>query len=505
MTIRREKLLLLAAAIQFAAALSIAAPSVAAEGKVTIAVSSDVGNLDPTLGHGLIGWPVRLNVFDALTDIAPDGSMRPQLATSWESTPDAMSWTFTIRRDAKFHNGEPVTVDDVIWSIQKVMDDPKTPTRTYVTVIKSIDRVSDDKVRFNLNMPFAVFDRQIMILRILPRKAYEQMGIEQFGKTPIGSGPYKLVRWVKDDRVELEAFDGYWGEKPKVKTAIIRPIASEATRAAALVSGEVDIVPNLPPAQASTLTGKPGIKLETTDSYKTVFMGFDPANPSLKDVRIRQAVDHAIDRNAITQRLLRNMGTPVAQIVAPVSNGYDASLKPTSYDPELARKLVKESGYQGDKITLQYPNDFIVGADGVAQAVAGYLGTVGINVDLQGMEYSSFYALWQARKLNGMHLFVFGPILLDADVPIYSIFATSGQRGYIFDPRVDQLAAKQRAEVDPIKRRKLISDLFRASNEYQPFVYLYAEKLAAGMRDTVNWKVGPDGIVRLLDVSLNKK
>jgi peptide/nickel transport system substrate-binding protein len=234
-------------------------------------------------------------------------------------------------------------------------------------------------------------------------------------------------------------------------------------------------------------------------------MGFDPANPSLKDVRIRQAVDHAIDRNAITQRLLRNMGTPVAQIVAPVSNGYDASLKPTSYDPELARKLVKESGYQGDKITLQYPNDFIVGADGVAQAVAGYLGTVGINVDLQGMEYSSFYALWQARKLNGMHLFVFGPILLDADVPIYSIFATSGQRGYIFDPRVDQLAAKQRAEVDPIKRRKLISDLFRASNEYQPFVYLYAEKLAAGMRDTVNWKVGPDGIVRLLDVSLNKK
>lgn len=494
-----------AAGLLLLASLAFASPTVAAEGKVTIAITSDVGNLDPTLGHGLTGWPVRLNVFDSLTDIAPDGSMRPQLATSWESTPDATSWTFTIRRDAKFHNGEPVTVDDVIWSIQKVMDDPKTPTRTYVTVVKSIDRVSDDKVRFNLNMPFAVFDRQIMIMRILPKKAYEQMGLEQFGKAPIGSGPYKLVRWVKDDRVELEAFDGYWGDKPTVKTAIIRPIPSEAARAAALISGEVDIVPNLPPAQASTMTGKPGIKVEITDSYKTVFMGFNPANASLKDVKIRKAIDHAIDRDAITQRLLRNMGTPVAQIMAPVSNGYDASLKPSSYDVELARRLVKESGYQGEKISLQYPNDFIVGADGVAQAVAGYLNAVGINVDLQGSEYSSFYALWQARKLGGMHLFVFGPILRDADVPIFSIFATSGQRGYMFDPRVDELADKQRAEADPAKRRKLISDLFKTSNEYQPFVYLYAERVAAGIRDNVNWKVGPDGIVRLLDVSLKAK
>ncbi len=474
-----------------------AGPSRAQDGEgVVAALSSDFATLDPTVHHAIISWAARLNIFDSLTDIGPDGSVIPRLATEWESSDDAKTWTFTIRTDATFHNGEPVTMDDVIWSFQKIIDDEKSPTRTYLANVDSIEKVSETQLRFHLKQPFAPFDRNMVILMVVPKMAYQEMGAEAFGRAPIGSGPYRLVEWVRDDHMTLEAFDGWWGEKPAVETITLRPVPNEASRAAALVSGEVDMVPALAPAMIDTLRGREGVKVEVTDGYKVVYLGFDPALPALSDVRMRQAIDLAIDRDAITKQLLRGMATPVNQILAPVSFGYDESRAPTPFDPEKARELVQASGYDGSPITLEYPNDAIASADQVAAAIQGYLQAVGVNVRLSSSDYNTFYASWSAKKLNAMHMFVFGPILLDADVPVHSIFATSGNRGYLFDPKVDELAAASRAEANSDKRLAIIADIWKTSDAYQPFVYLYNEKQAVGLRDGVTWKVQPDGIIR---------
>ena len=216
-----------------------------------------------------------------------------------------------------------MTIDDVIFSYQKIMDDEKSPTRVYVNNIASIDRVSDTQVRFNLKTPFAPFDRNATLIAIISKKAYQEMGADAFGKKPIGSGPYRVVNWVKDDRLEMEAFDGWWGGAPSIKQVILRPVPSEAARSAALLSGEVDIVPALPPALMQTLSNRPGVKVNVSDGYKVVYLGFNPADPSLKDIKMRQAVDAAIDRNAITQQLLRGMGIPIGQILAKVTIGHD--------------------------------------------------------------------------------------------------------------------------------------------------------------------------------------
>lgn len=464
--------------------------------KVVAAISSDIATLDPTIYHAIISFHARLNIFDSLTDIGPDSSVVPRFATKWEKSEDAKTWTFTLRTGAKFHNGEPVTVDDVIYSYQKIMDDEKSPTRVYVSNIASIDKVSESQIRFNLKSSFAPFDRNASLIAIIPKKAFLDMGAEAFGKKPVGSGPYRMVNWVKDDRMEFEAFDGWWGGAPSIKQVVLRPVPSEAARSAALASGEVDIVPALPPALIQTLGNRPGVKVKISDGYKVVYLGFNPADPALKDLKMRQAVDAAIDRNAISQQLLRGMGLPVGQILAKVSFGFDDKRPPTKFDPELAKKLVKESGYKGEPITFQYPNDLIASADSVGSAVAGYLQAVGINVKLEGMEYNSFYALWSGKKLSAMHMFVFGPSLLDGDVPIFSIFATKGNRGYMFDPKVDQLAEDQRSESDLKKRGEIIAQIWRETDRYQPFAFLHNERQAVGLRDGVEWDAQPDGYIR---------
>jgi peptide/nickel transport system substrate-binding protein len=401
----------------------------AQSGQIAVSQSSDVLTLDPSLDTSPISLTVFKNIFDQLTDIDANGSVAPLIATSWETNSDATVWTFTIRTNAKFHDGTPITIDDVIWSYEKIRADGKSPVRAYMARIKSIEKVGDDKVRFTLTASFAPFPRQVSLISILPKKAYEEKGAS-FAQSPVGSGPFKVVRWVKDDRIELEAFADYYGGAPKIKTVIFRPVPAEAARAAALASGELDIVPVLPPTLVERLGARKGVRVEKVESNRVLYLGFDVTNPVLASLKLRQAIDQAIDREAITKRLLLGLGKPIGQVVAPVTFGYDAAIQPTAYNAEAARRLVKESGYGGEPILFQYPNNRYAFGEAVAQAVAGYLKAVGINVEMQGMEYTAFFPLWTGRKLNGMHMFAFGPSIMDADLPLSSLYETGPARSY---------------------------------------------------------------------------
>jgi peptide/nickel transport system substrate-binding protein len=475
-----------------AAMLALAAPASAADADtIVVSQGSDVLTLDPMLDTSPISINVFRNVFDALTRIDADGAVVPLLAESWTASEDTKTWEFAIRGNAKFHDGAPVTVDDVVWSYQRLAGEQKSPVRTYINKVKTVEASGGNKVRFTLGEPFAAFDRQVSLISIIPKRAFEEIGAAKFALAPVGSGPFRVVRWVKDDRVELAAFDGYWAGAPKIKTLIFRPVPSETTRAAALSSGELDVVPILPPALVNSLSARKGLKIERVASNKVVYVGFDVKNPLLADLRIRQAIDHAIDRNALTARLLRGLGKPAGQVVAPVNFGHAGDIQPTPFDPARAKQLVAASGYKGEKIVLQYPNNNLAFGEEVAQAIANYLGQVGINVELQGMEYSAFFPLWVNRKLNGLHLFAFGPSIMDADLIIGSLYDSSG-RVYWSDPAVDRLAQQQRGERDPDKRRALIAEILKLSRDNLPYAPLYNEVHAYGVRDRVKWTPRPD-------------
>ena len=486
--------------------LTMGTPAPAADRSTTIVVSqgSDVLTLDPMLDTSPISVNVFRNIFDALTRIAADGSVTPLLAESWTTSEDTKTWEFKIRGNVTFHNGQPLTVEDVVWSYQRLAAETKSPVRTYINKVKSVEAAGPDKVKFTLSEPFAPFDRQASLISILPKQAFEQIGAAKFAVEPVGSGPFKVVRWVKDDNIELAAFEQYWGGAPKFKTLIFRPVPSATTRAAALSSGELDVVPILPPALVDTLSSRKGIRVEKVSSNKVVYLGFDVKNPTLSDVRIRQAIDLAINRNILTSRLLRGLGKPSGQVVAPVTFGYSPDIKPTEFDPARAKELVVASGYKGEKIVLQYPNNNLAFGEEVAQAIANYLGQVGINIELQGMEYSAFFPLWANRKLNGLHLFAYGPSIMDADQIIGSLYDSTG-RVYWIDQKVQELAQQQRGERNKDRRRALIAEILKLSKDNVPYAPLYDEMHAYGIQDRVKWEPRPDERLFFQDAEIIKK
>ena len=497
---RHRPVALMAAAL---VALALAAPLPAeAQRQIVVAQSSDALNLDPSIDTSPISLNLFQNIFDGLTEIAADGSVQPKLATSWESNADSTEWSFTIRTDALWHDGTPVTIDDVIWTYEKILADEGSPVRAYLTRVESIERVSDDTLRFHLSRPFAPWPRQLTLVSIMPEATYTEMGAEAFNQAPVGSGPFRFVSWVRDDAITLEANPDYWGGAPQIDRVIFRPVPAEATRAAALLSGELDIVPLLPPALVPRIEAAAGVGVQTVESNRVLYIGFDTNLPPYDDANLRRAIDHAINREAITERLLRGLGVPMGQMVAEVTFGFDPAIGPTAFDPDRARELLAESSYDGEELTFLYPNNRYAFGTEVAQAMAGMMEDIGLNVRLEGMEYSAYFPLWLRNQLNSIHMFAFGPSIMDAALPLGSLFA-SNSRGYWSDPRVDELIDAQLAEADPAARQALISQIWQLNSEYLPYVPIYTEVQAYGVRDRVNWSPRPDERLLFRDATVN--
>src|SRR5690606_30153128 len=305
-----------------------------------------------------------------------------------------------------------------------------------------------------------------------------------------------------DDHIEMVANPDYWGGEPEVKRVILRPIPAESSRSSALLTGEVDLVPLLPPQLADGLAGRSGIEILKVPSHKVVYIGYDVRNGVLGDVEFRRAVDMAIDREAITQQLLRGLGVPAAQIVTPASFGYDPKLEPTKYDPEGAKAALARSSYKGETIAMQYASNNVASNDQVAQAIAGYMQAIGINVELQGMEYTAFFPLWIGRKLNEMHLFSYGPTNLDADLPLTSLYETGRTRGYWEDPEIDALVREQRAQSDPVKRQEVISKIWKITKEKVIYTLVYNETHVWGVGPRVKVEPSADGVLRFTEIGL---
>ncbi len=466
---------------------------------LTVALPGDFPRLDPSKDTSPLGFNFRLNVFDALTQIERNGEVHPRLATKWATSPDLTEWTFTLRQGVKFHDGSPFTAADVVWTVERILDDPTTPVRTFLKIASSAQAVDDYNVKFKLVQPYGNFDRQMTYISMMSKTYFDKVGDKGYETHPVGTGPYSLVRWVKDDRSTLRANPSYWGGEPAIKTAVYRPIPSEASRVAALLSGEVDLVPALPPSFMKQLSASPDLKVGIAPGFRVIFLGFNVNVAPLNNPKVLEAIDRGIDRESLTKYLLQGLGKPTGIVVPPVDIGYDPSFKPTPFDPDAARKLVKDSGYDGKPVILQYPNDNLVMADQVAQAIAGYLTAIGLKIDLRPMEFTAFFPAWLQDKLNAAYLFAFGGTSYHAEAILTTLYE-KGSHGFKIDDRIDHLLKQERTLTDPVEQKKLLSEAFRYSNEDRYEIPLYDELQAFGERKTVDYIPFPDGFVRLYDL-----
>ncbi|HEY8786892.1 MAG TPA: ABC transporter substrate-binding protein [Candidatus Limnocylindria bacterium] len=404
------------------------APSVAATpsgpaGTLTVAMRGDIQSSHPYLSYDIVGISYRENVFDSLVEWGYDGKIVPGIAESWKV--DGTTITFKIRSGVKFHNGDPVTADDVKFSLDTIKSkDLNSASASNFAAVDSATVVDSSTVQFKLSRIDArIFDTTANNLSILPMKYYTSVGQAGFIAKPIGTGPFKFVSWAKDDRVTMEANTDYWAGsykgKPLVQTLVFRAIPTAATRVAELKAGSADIVQDLPTDQVDPLKAA-GFNVVESKSPVYNWAFFNTASTSdaskpLKDARVRQAMNMAVDTATIIKTVLGGHARQLAGGITDLTDGYTADLKPFAFDQVKAKSLLADAGY---------PNGFSIDADisntakpDVAQAVIAQLGQVGIKVNLNALPTDVFNDRWVKKGLDPMYFVTWNtfthPALLD--------------------------------------------------------------------------------------------
>ncbi len=417
--------------------------------------------LDPGETEALITpFMVLYALHDALVKPMPGNIMTPSLAESWTVSKDGLTYEFVIRKNARFHNGDPVTADDVKFTFERYKG---AGGKLLKDKVKEVQVLAPNRARFVLKEQWPDFMAFYGTSAtgagwIVPKKYIEKVGEEAYKKAPVGAGPYKFVSFTPGVELTLEAFGDYWRKAPSVKRLVMRSIPDETTRAAAVKTGEVDAAYLFSGAVAEDLKRSPGVRVVAPLLYGVYWLDFldqwDPKSP-WHDRRVRQAASLAIDRNAINQAEMLGLGKPAGAFVPPE---FEFSLKmdPPPFDPKRAKQLMVEAGF---------PNGFDAGDltplppyTSVAEAIGGYLQALGIRTSVRTMERATFLAAWREKKLRGLVFSATGAAG-NAAARLEPFFTKSGVYAYGTRPEIDDLFQRQANEIDRGKREALLHQI----------------------------------------------
>ena len=445
------------------------------------AQGADVTSLDPHQGKETPAVEVTCQIFDTLFVVnAETGELENQICESYEQK-DEITYVFKIRQGIKFHDGTELTAEDVKFSLDRAI---ASAAVSYVCdFIDTVTIVDDYTVEVVLDAPYAPALRNLAVpfTAIIPKAAVEA-DEEAFILNPIGSGPYKFVEWNQGDSVKLEAFDEYYAGAPATKNLIMKVVPEAAQRTIALETGEIDIAYDILPNDLDKVRENADLQLFEAPSLTCYYVSLNMNKAPLDDVRVRTAINLAIDREAIVDAIAYGAGQAADCIIAPAVYGY-ASPGTYEYDPEKAAALLEEAGYgDGFDITL-WVNDNQSRIE-ACQAIQGMLMEIGINCEIEVMEFGTFIE----KTTNGEHdMGYFGWVTStrDADYTYYSLEHSSqqgaaGNRTFIADPEVDALVEAGRTSTDPAVREQAYADLAAKLFEINNNAPIYYSNITAG-------------------------
>jgi len=470
-------------------ALAVVASPVAAapEGTMTwgLHVTLAAKWLDPAETEAFINpFMVLYAIHDALVKPMPAGDSTPSLAESWTMSKDGLTYEFVLRKGVKFHNGDPVTAEDVKFSFERYRG---AAAKLLKDKVREVQIVDPGRVRFHLKEPWPDFmtfygTSATGAAWIVPKKYLEKVGDDGFKKAPVGAGPYRFVSFNPGVEMVMEAFDGYWRKTPAVKRLVFRSMPDETTRAAALKAGEVDIVYLLSGPTAEEIKRTRGFTLTAARPPGVPFLDmteqWDPKSP-WHDRRVRLAANHALDRAALSQAETLGLSRPTGSII-PRSLEFSKPYEPLAYDPALARKLLAEAGYPkgfdaGD--LTPFPPYF-----GLAEGVANYLQAVGIRTRIRTMERATFLTEWREHKIKGV-IMGLGAAAGNAATRIEAFVAKGGIYTSGSVPEIDDLYVRQAKELDRKKREAMLDQIQQIMYDRAMFVPIYELAFL--------WGVGP--------------
>ena len=495
---------------------------------------ADALTLDP---HGQNEGPtIAFNgqIYEPL--IARDNANKlvPALATSWKLV-DPTTWEFKLRPNVKFHNGEAFTADDVVFSFQRALQ-PTSDYKGYLANTKEIVKVDNLTVQIKTNGPNPLVPDNLTSVFIMSKAWAEKHNAvkpqdfknkeENYAvRNANGTGPFVLVSREPDVRTVVKRNEAYWGRKEvplEITELVLTTIKQDATRVAALLSGEVDVVQDVPVQDIERLKSSPNLRVSEGPENRTIFFGFDVASPELAssdvkgknpfaDVRVRQAVNAAINRQAIQRVVMRGQAVPAGTIAPPFVNGYKKAFDNIS-PPDIAKAkgLLAAAGYpNGFSVTLHCPHDRYLNDEAICQAAVGMLGQIGIKINLVSQSKSLHFPTLQNLK-SDFYLLGWGVPTYDSDYIFSFLYHTrAGTYGgwnmtRYSNPEIDKLIESISSETDTAKRNATIATIWDKLIAEQVYVAIHHQMLAHAMKGDIDVPVRPDNIIFFKHVAFKK-
>lgn len=511
------------AALFLGVAIALSVPVAAKAQTLRWSASGDAVSYDPNAVNDAFSFNMQALVYDGLVRRDGDLKIAPALATSWEVV-EPTRWRFKLRSGVTFHDGAPFSADDVVASVLRTID-PGARNKGNLSNVVGAEKVDDLTVDIVLRGAHPLLINELVGISMMSKAWLEANGAMKPGNTSTGvvtyasthangTGPFKLVSYEPDSKTVFSLNENWWNKREHNIDGIeFRPIKSDATRVSALLSGELDMIAFLPLQDIARVAATDGFKVVENPALRTIFFAFnwrpelkgDPGkNNPLVDLRVRQALWHAIDLDAIRNRIMRGKSRNTGTLVAPPVPGYSEELdKPLAYDPELAKKLLAEAGYpEGSKIAFGCPNDRYVADEQICLAIAAMWSKIGIQVSLTTESKSTYFPRQDGGEFD---ISMVGNATLPS-IDGFGLVSTglatrSGAFGGINPggmsvPAIDDIVKNVSTELDETKRRAMLSDALRIAHDEVLLIPLHQQPLAWAMKSNVDMPQLADEWVR---------
>ena len=487
-----------------AVALLIAAPagpSWAGRDLLVVDLGNNPASLDPQVQWDPDSYFVYRNVFDNLVTRDASGKIAPQVATAWAYQSDTQI-TFTLRDDIRFEDGSRLTPDDVVFTIKRITDPAfRSPQLSQFDSIVSAEAVAANQVRLTTSRPYPVLLAQLAKLSIVPRAIVERVGNDGFNQHPVGSGPYRLTSFTRGVRVELAANPSYWRGAPPFPRVEMRPVPNEETRIADVRTARADIVRVTLTDTADGLKGDAQVKVLFTPVERVAMLALNALTGPTRDVRVRRAIAHAINRELIVEALLKGYATVVNAPMTPANFGWADGLARYDFDPAAAKALLREAGIApGTKVSFPTAPFF---DQRVVQAIQQMLADVGLDAQISMTDGPTYLRLRQGRpdEAGDVSFFRWSCGCQDADGVLFPLFHSSSQWAKYSNPEVDAGLVAARNSLDPDKRLGLYRTVLETLHADMPSVPLYQDVMMFAARKELQWQPTPNEAFFIMDMS----
>lgn len=474
---------------------------------LVVGTSAEGSDLDPRIATDTPAFKRIHTMMEPLISFANDMSLTPRLARSWEFSDDGLEITFYLREGVTFHHGREFTAEDVRYTFDWVLDEGNVSGhRGLFADITELEIIDDYTIVFHLEAPNGFLINNIARMPIVP---YDKGDDAEFGRNPVGTGPYVFESWQRDEQLVVTAYDDYWGEPAQTSTVIFRPIPEDATRLLAFEAGEIDLFPRaIVPSELPRLEEDSRFELKRIAAVGYVYLGFNMKNEVLADKRVRQAINHLVNREGVVDVLMNGMGREGISMISPQLPWFNDEVKRYPYDADRARELLTEAGVVDSGVTLRVHTDEDSVRMLTAEILEFELGQLGIEVVPIHEELNAFVD--RMLLTDDYEMFLFGwSGQVDPDRAMSRQFHTEGSHNFAnySNPRVDELIELGRiTPADSQESIDIYSEAQEIIVEESPFAFVnYNEEVGIKHAYISNWDVHPHGAAGFQDVHLVKK